>query len=299
MLASLLEPFQYSYMLKALGASAIIGTIGALLSAFLILKGWSLIADALSHAVVPGVAIAYAGGFSLTIGALISGLLAAICMVVIGQLAKFKEDAIIGFVFTSFFALGLLIISLNPTAISIKAVIFGNILTLRDSEIYQIIAISAFSSAILLFKLKTFILVFFDENQAACSGINNNLYKIIFFILLSASTVIAMQAVGAILVIAMLIIPGASAYLITDKFNKLLKIAVAIGAGCSVFGTYLSYFLAGSTGGFIVLAQVAVFGLTFLFSPKYGLVMAKLNSRIKKQGKQQLKQLKIEGNYNL
>ncbi len=277
----LLEPFGYEYMNKAIILSTAIGAICAFLSAYLMLKGWSLIGDALSHAVVPGVAIAYAFSLPYAVGAFFSGILAAISILWIKSISKIKEDAVIGFIFSTFFALGLLIISLNPTSVDVQNIILGNILGIADEDITQIAIIIGVCLVLLLLFWKDLLLIFFDETQAITVGLSLIFYKVLFFTLLSACVVAALQTVGAILVIAMVITPGATAYLLTDKFNRLLIIAVLLGAGTSAVGVYLSYYLDGATGGVIVCLQTLLFLIAFLFAPKYGLV----NRRMKKAGK--------------
>ena len=277
----LLEPFGYEYMNKAIILSTAIGAICAFLSAYLMLKGWSLIGDALSHAVVPGVAIAYAFSLPYAVGAFFSGILAAISILWIKSISKIKEDAVIGFIFSTFFALGLLIISLNPTSVNVQNIILGNILGIADEDITQIAIIIGVCLVLLLLFWKDLILIFFDETQAITVGLSPIFYKVLFFTLLSACVVAALQTVGAILVIAVVITPGATAYLLTDKFNRLLIIAVLLGAGTSAVGVYLSYYLDGATGGVIVCLQTLLFLMAFLFAPKYGLV----NRRMKKAGK--------------
>jgi len=278
MLDTLLEPFSYQYMQNALFASAIVGAVCAFLSAYLVLKGWSLIGDALSHSVVPGVAVAYSMGLPLSVGAFFAGFLAAGSMALIKQLSHLKEDAVIGLVFTSFFALGLLIISLNPTSINIQAVIFGNILMISQSELYQIVIISLLTFVTLGLVWKSLLLVFFDENQAAASGLWVTGYKLLFFTLLSACTVASLQAVGALLVIAMVIIPGATAYMLSDRFAVILSVSTFIGAVTGAAGVYISYLFDSSAGGLIVLCQVFLFTLAFLFAPKYGLIPVRFHS---------------------
>ncbi len=270
MIALLLEPFAYEYMLKAIFLSSLVGGVCAFLSAYLMLKGWSLIGDALSHAVVPGVAIAYALGAPYAVGAFFSGILAALSILWIKSVTKLREDAVIGFIFTTFFALGLFIISLNPTAINVQEIIFGNILGIADTDMYQVTVVMVMTLLILLIFWKDLLLVFFDEIQAKAVGLSSKYYKLLFFSLLSACVVSALQTVGAILVIAMVITPGATAYQLTDKFRTLILIAGAIGVITSGFGVYLSYFLDGATGGIIVCLQTLLFIIAFLFSPKYG-----------------------------
>ena len=270
MIALLLEPFAYEYMLKAIFLSSLVGGVCAFLSAYLMLKGWSLIGDALSHAVVPGVAIAYALGAPYALGAFFSGILAALSILWIKSVTKLREDAVIGFIFTTFFALGLFIISLNPTAINVQEIIFGNILGIADTDMYQVTVVMVITLLILLIFWKDLLLVFFDEIQAKAVGLSSKYYKLLFFSLLSACVVSALQTVGAILVIAKVITPGATAYQLTDKFRTLILIAGAIGVITGGFGVYLSYFLDGATGGIIVCLQTALFIIAFLFSPKYG-----------------------------
>ncbi len=274
-LALLLEPFHYDYMLKAIGASALVGAACAFLSAYLMLKGWSLMGDALSHSVVPGVAGAYALGLPYAAGAFLTGMLAALAMTLIRQFTRLREDAIIGFVFSTFFAVGLLIISLNPTSIDVQSVIFGNILGIADEDIVQVLIIIAVTFAVLLLIWKDLLLCFFDEAHAVTIGLSPLRLKLIFFTLLSACTVAALQTVGAILVIAMVITPGATAYLLTDRFPRLVLIAVLIGGLSGGVGAWLSYFVNGATGGVIVTLQTLIFLAAFGFAPKYGVVWRK------------------------
>lgn len=272
MLALLLEPFSYDYMLKAMILSTAVGGICAFLSSYLMLKGWSLIGDALSHSVVPGVAIAYAFSLPYALGAFFAGILAALSILWIKSISKLKEDAVIGFIFSTFFALGLLIISLNPTAVNVQSIILGNILGIADEDIYQVAIIIGVCLVLLLLFWKDLLLIFFDETQARTVGLSPLFYKVLFFTLLSACVVAALQTVGAILVIAMVITPGATAYLLTDKFKTLSIIAIFLGAVTSFVGVYISYYLDGATGGVIVTLQTILFLAAFLFSPKYGLL---------------------------
>ncbi len=268
----LLSPFTYDYMLKAMWVSALVGGTCAFLSAFLMLKGWSLMGDALAHSVVPGVAGAYLLGFPFAAGAFIAGLLAALGMAFVRSQTRLREDTVIGLVFTSFFAAGLLIASLNPVSVNIQSIVLGNILAISDEDAIQVVIISVVTLGILLVKWKDLMLVFFDETHARSIGLNVNGLKVLFFTLLSAAVVAALQTVGACLVIAMVVTPGATAYLLTDRFPRLLAIAVAIGAGTSFIGAYLSYFLDGATGGVIVTLQTLIFLATFFFAPRYGVL---------------------------
>lgn len=271
-MSELLVPFAYDYMLKAMFVSALVGAVCAFLSAYLMLKGWSLMGDALGHSVVPGVAIAYMMKVPYAAGAFVAGLLAALGMAMVKQRTRLREDAIIGIVFTSFFAAGLLIASLHPTSVSIQTIVLGNILGISDEDVIQVVIIAVVSLAILLVKWRDLMVVFFDESQARAVGINPGLLKIVFFTLLAACTVAALQTVGACLVIAMVVTPGATAYLLTDRFGRLLVLAVTIGATTSFLGAYLSYFLDGATGGVIVTLQTLVFLAAFYFAPKHGVL---------------------------
>ena len=271
----LLSPFSYSFMVNAILISALVGGVCAFLSAYLMLKGWSLIGDALSHAIVPGVAGAYMLGLPFSVGAFFSGGLASSVMLFLSQRSKLKEDTIIGLIFSSFFGLGLFMVSLSPTSVDIQTIVLGNILSITPFDAIQLLLISFITILILIFKWKDILVVFLDENHARSVGLNPTYIKILFFTLLSASTVAALQTVGAFLVIAMVVTPGATAYLLSDRFGVILTISVLIGVFSSLIGAYLSFFIDGATGGIIVLIQTAFFLLSFVFAPKYGFLASK------------------------
>ncbi len=275
MIETLLLPFQYSYMTNAMWVSALVGGVCAFLSVYLMLKGWSLIGDALSHAIVPGVAGAYILGLPFALGAFVAGGLAAGAMLFLNQRSGLKEDAIIGLIFTSFFGLGLFMVSLSPMSVSVQTITMGNILAITPEDTLQLAIIGFVSLAVLLGKWKDFMVMFFDENHARSIGINTGLLRVVFFTLLSASCVAALQTVGAFLVIAMVVTPGATAYLLTDRFPRLLMLSVAIGSITSFVGAYLSFFLDGATGGLIVCLQTLIFLTAFVFAPKHGYLSAR------------------------
>ena len=275
MLEALSEPFSYSYMVNAMWVSALVGGVCAFLSAYLMLKGWSLIGDALSHSIVPGVAGAYMLGLPFALGAFVAGGLAASSILFLQQRSKLKEDAIIGVIFTSFFGLGLFMISLSPMSVSIQTITMGNILAITPTDTFQLVIIGLVSLCVLATKWKDFMVTFFDENHARSIGLNPDLLKILFFTILAASCVAALQTVGAFLVIAMVVTPGATAYLLTDKFPRLLIISVIIGTLSSFFGAYISYFLNGATGGIIVSILTLIFISTFILAPKHGYFKSK------------------------
>lgn len=275
----LLEPFSYGYMVNAMWVSALVGAVCAFLSAYLMLKGWSLIGDALSHAIVPGVAGAYMLGLPFAIGAFFSGGLAAAAMLFLSQQTKLREDTVIGLIFTSFFGLGLFMISLSPVSVNIQTIVLGNILAVTPSDTLQLVIIAGVSLAILIAKWKDLMVVFFDENHARTIGLNPNFLRVLFFTLLSASTVAALQTVGAFLVIALVVTPGATAYLLTDRFPRLIIVSVAIGTVTSFVGAYASYFINGATGGIIVVLQTLIFLAAFVFAPKHGMLAARRQAR--------------------
>lgn len=276
---TMLEPFGYAYMTNAMWVSALVGGVCGFLSAYLMLKGWSLIGDALSHSVVPGVAGAYILGLPFALGAFLSGGLAAAAMLFLSNRTGLKTDTVIGLIFTSFFGLGLFLISIYPTSVSIQTITMGNILAISPEDTLQLVLIGGISAAVLLVLWKDLMVTFFDEAHARTIGLRPDLMKAIFFTLLSASTVAAMQTVGAFLVVAMVVTPGATAYLLTDRFPRLLTLAAGIGATTGFVGAYLSFFLDGATGGVIVLLQFALFTLAFLFAPKHGILAARRRRR--------------------
>jgi manganese/iron transport system permease protein len=274
-LSELLVPFSYEYMAKAMWVSALVGAVCAFLSAYLMLKGWSLMGDALAHSIVPGVAGAYILGFPFAVGAFFAGILAALGMQFVKQHSRLREDAVIGLVFTSLFALGLLMASIWPTSVSIQTIVLGNILAISNEDVVQVAIIAGVSLAILTLRWKDLMVTFFDENHARSLGLNTTALRVTFFALLSACTVAALQTVGACLVIAMVVTPGATAYLLTDRFGRLIVISVLIGAGTCFVGAYLSYFLDGATGGVIVTLQTLLFLGAFVFAPKHGVLAAR------------------------
>ncbi|TRW95233.1 metal ABC transporter permease [Paracoccus sp. M683] len=272
---TLLIPFRYDFMANAIWVSALVGGVCAFLSAYLMLKGWSLIGDALSHSIVPGVAGAYMLGLPFALGAFLSGGLAALTMLFLNTRTGLREDAIIGLIFTGFFGLGLFMISLDPIAVDIQRITMGNILAITPEDVRQLAIIGFVSLAILLMKWKDLLAVFFDESHARTIGLHPGRLRVMFFTLLAASTVAAMQTVGAFLVVALVVTPGATAYLLTDRFPRLIALSVAIGSITSGVGAYLSFFLDGATGGIIVMLQTLIFLAAFVFAPTHGTLAAR------------------------
>ncbi len=279
MIEQLSIPFQYEYMLKAIFVSALIGGVCALLSCFVTLKGWSLMGDALAHSIVPGVAIAAIVGLPFAAGAFVAGMLAAAGMGFVKAKTPIREDATIGIVFTAFFALGLLLISIYPTGFNLRTIVFGNMLGMADFDILQALIICGFAVVVLFAKWRDLLLFCFDPNQARSIGLNTTVLHFTLLTLLSAVAVAALQAVGACLVVAMLVTPGATAYLLTDRFGRMMGIAGAMGVVSSAVGAYGSYFLDGSVGGCIVVLQTSLFLLALAFAPKHGMLAARRATR--------------------
>jgi manganese/iron transport system permease protein len=275
MLGELLVPFSYEYMAKAMWVSALVGGVCAFLSAYLMLKGWSLMGDALGHSIVPGVAGAYILGFPFAVGAFFAGILASVGMAFVKQHTRLREDAVIGLVFTALFALGLLMASIWPMSVNVQSIVLGNILAISNEDVVQVAIIAVITLAVLTLKWKDLMVTFFDESHARSIGLNTGFLKGLFFTLLSACTVAALQTVGACLVIAMVVTPGATAYLLTDRFGRLIVISIAIGATTSFVGAYISFFLDGATGGVIVTLQTLLFIAAFYLAPKHGVLAAR------------------------
>jgi manganese/iron transport system permease protein len=284
MIDTLLLPFSYGYMTNAMWVSALVGGVCAFLSAYLMLKGWSLIGDALSHSIVPGVAGAYMLGLPFSLGAFLAGGLAAASMLFLNQRTGLKEDAIIGIIFTGFFGLGLFLISVSPVSVDVKTIILGNILAITPEDTLQLAIIGFISLGVLLLKWKDLMVAFFDENHARSIGLRPGRLKFIFFVLLSASCVAALQTVGAFLVIAMVVTPGATAYLLTDRFPRLLILSVAIGSVTSFLGAYFSFYLDGATGGIIITLQSVIFLAVFLGAPKHGYWSSRRRAKLALEG---------------
>lgn len=279
MIEQLAVPFQYDYMLKAMWVSALIGGVCGLLSCFVTLKGWSLMGDALSHAVVPGVTIAYLLGAPFALGAFISGLLAAVGMGFVKARTSLREDAVIGVVFTLFFAAGVLLISLFPAGISLRTIVFGNILGISDADVVQVALIAGGTLVALALKWRDLVLFCFDPQQVRALGLNPLALHFTLLTLLAATAVASMQTVGACLVVATLVTPGATAYLLADRFGRMLGIAAGIGVGTSFLGAYASYFLDGSTGGCIVVFQTLLFLAALVFGPRHGMLASRAQRR--------------------
>ncbi|QEQ00183.1 metal ABC transporter permease [Thermosynechococcus sp. CL-1] len=268
----LLEPLQHTFMVKALGVSTLVGCVCAVLSCFLTLKGWALMGDAVSHAVLPGVILAYWLGLPFALGAFVFGLMAVTLIGFIQRQTRVKEDTVIGLVFTGFFALGLVLLSKTASSVDLMHILFGNVLGISDRDLWQTVIVSLMTLITIALLHRDLILFCFDPTHARTIGLNTTLLYYLLLALLSLTTVAALQTVGIILVVAMLITPGATAYLLSDRFGIMVLIALAVGGLGSLLGTYISYYLDASTGGCIVVLQTVIFLLAMIFAPKHGLL---------------------------
>jgi manganese/iron transport system permease protein len=276
----LLVPFAYDYMRRAMAISALVGGVAGLLSCYVVLKGWSLMGDALSHAVVPGVVLAWLVGIPFAVGAFASGMLAALAMAWLRDRTPIREDAVIGVVFTGFFGLGLFLMSLYPSNVRLRTIVFGNVLGIADEDIVQMAIIAVVVLAALALRGRDLMLSLFDPTQLVVAGGSSARMRILLLVLLAATAVAGLQAVGAVLVIGMLVTPGATAYLLTDRFGRMAGLAAGIGAGTGLLGAYGSYFLDGSTGGSIVALQAALFVVVLVLAPKHGILASRRAARV-------------------
>lgn len=279
MIETLLAPFQYDFQVRAIFTSVLIAVVCGALSSFITLKGWSLMGDALAHSVVPGVSLAYLGGIPFAIGAFAAGILAALCMGYIKSATRIREDAVIGIVFTTFFALGLYLISTRPTEFSLKSIWQGNLIGIAPRDLLQMLIISAVTMLIVGLKWRDLVLVSFDPIQARAVGLNVRLWSMVLLAMLAATAVAALQTVGPCLVVAMLVTPGATAYLLTDRFGRMMMLAMLIAGVTSFLGAYASWFIDASVGGCIVVLQTLVFLIVLTIAPKHGLIAARRRIR--------------------
>ena len=273
------EPLQYEFMVRALVTTVIAAIVCAVLSCWLVLVGWSLMGDAVAHAVLPGVVLAYILGAPFAVGALVFGFLAVALIGVIRGTSRVKEDAAIGIVFTTLFALGLVLVSVTPSQTDLNHIVFGNILGVSNGDLLQIAILAAVAFAVLIFKQRDLTLYAFDPTHAFAIGLSPRVLGALLLGVLALTAVVALQVVGVILVVAMLIIPGATAYLLTDRFGRMLIIAPVMSVVSSVVGIYLSYWIDASSGGLVVVVQGVVFTAVYLLSPRHGVLLRRLRSR--------------------
>jgi len=266
-------PLQYPFMQRALIVSVIVGAVCAVLSCYLVLKGWSLMGDAISHAVLPGIVIAFILGLPLALGAFAAGLSCALLTGYLKENSRVKEDTVMGIVFSGMFGLGLVIFSKIETELHLLHILFGNVLGVTAQDVVETSIIAGGTLAAVLLKRRDLLLYCFDPNHARAVGLPVRVLHYGLLILLSLTIVGALKAVGIILVIAMLVAPGAIGYLLTDRFDRMLLIATTVAVASCALGTIVSFHIDGATGACIVLIQFAVFVAAFLFAPKRGLLV--------------------------
>jgi manganese/iron transport system permease protein len=272
-------PLSYPFMQRALIVSVMVGAVCAVLSCYLVLKGWSLMGDAISHAVLPGIVIAFVLGLPLAVGAFVGGLSCALLTGYLKENSRVKEDTVMGIVFSGMFGFGLVIFTKVETEQHLSHILFGNVLGVTARDLIETGIIAGFTLLVVLVKRRDFLLYCFDPNHARSIGLPVRALHYGLLILLSLTIVASLKAVGIILVIAMLVAPGAIAYLLTDSFERMLVIATAVATGSSAVGTIVSFHIDGATGACIVLTQITVFILAFLFAPKRGLIAVRSSRR--------------------
>jgi manganese/iron transport system permease protein len=272
-------PLSYGFMQRALAIAVLVGAVCAVLSCFLVLKGWSLMGDAVSHAVLPGIVIAFALGLPLAIGAFVAGLGCAVATGYLKENSRIKEDTVMGIVFSGMFGFGLVLFTKIETDQHLSHILFGNMLGVSVRDLIETALIAGGTLLVVLLRRRDLLLYCFDPNHARAIGLPVRTIHYGLLTLLALTIVGALKAVGVILVIAMLVAPGATAYLLTDRFERMLVIATLVATGSSALGTIASFHLDGATGACIVLIQAAVFVAALLFAPKRGLIAVRRQRR--------------------
>lgn len=264
---------KYNFLQTALITSILVGIMSGIIGSFIILRGMSLMGDAISHAVLPGVAVAYMLGINLLLGASAFGILAALLIGVVTMKSKLKNDTAIGIVFSAFFALGFILISLAESATNLHHILFGNVLAVSDSDL---ITTAIVLSVVLLFVVvfyKELLITSFDNTFAKAYGLKTQIMHYALMLILTLVTVTALQTVGIILIVAMLITPAATAYLLTNRMSHMMIVAAIFSVISSIVGLYLSFTFNWASGPAIVLTAAIFFTLAFIFSPKQGIVL--------------------------
>lgn len=254
-----IEPLSFAFMQRALAMILIISVVCAIFSCFLILKGWALMGDAVSHAVLPGIGLAYIFGIPLMLGAFIAGLFCSISIGYIKEHSRVKEDAVMGIVFSGMFAAGLIMVAKVQTDVHLLHVLFGNVLGVSVTDLWQSGVIAVLASTVMYLRRHDFLLYCFDSQHAQVIGISSKWLHYLLLLLLSATIVSAIQSVGIVLVTAMLIGPGATAFLSSQRFQSMLLIAVSLAIVCSFFGLIMSFHWDVATAPLIVLLQILCF----------------------------------------
>ncbi|QIW15955.1 iron ABC transporter permease [Pasteurellaceae bacterium RH1A] len=260
------EPLSYPFMQNALITALFVAIICAILSCYLVLKGWSLMGDAISHAVLPGIILAFLVGLPLSIGAFVSGIFCALSVGYLKENSRIKEDTVMGIVFSGMFALGLVMFAKIETNQHLMHILFGNLLGISQSDMWQSVAMSVVIFLLVFLKRKDLLLYCFDPSHARVAGLPVKRLHYGLLILLALTIVSAMQVVGVILVVAMLISPGITAFLLTKKFDHMIAVALASSISSTLLGTLISYHIDGSTGACIIITQAVIFMGALVYS---------------------------------
>lgn len=273
----------YGFLQKAFITSIMVGIICGVIGCFIVLRGMALMGDAISHAVLPGVAISYMLGINYFYGAVFTGVLTAFSIGAISQNSRIKNDSSIGIVFSAFFALGIILITQARSATDLTQILFGNVLSVRTSDMWLTLIIGAVVILVVAMFFKELLVSSFDETMAAAYGLKTRLIHYSIMFLLTLVTVASLQTVGVILVVSLLITPASTAYLLTNKLSIMVFLAAFFGALSSIIGLYFSFLYNMPSGPVIALATTALFVLAFLFSPKQGIVVSKFRSMSKRK----------------
>jgi ABC-type Mn2+/Zn2+ transport system permease subunit len=269
----LTQPFSYSFMVRGLWASAVVGVVCPILGTYVVLRGMAFLGDALAHIVLPGVVIAFILGWPLAIGALIVGVLAALAIGIISKRTEIKEDAAIGVVFAGAFALGVALISMQRSyAVDLAHILFGNLLGVSTSDLWLVTGLGATVLTVIFIFYKEFLVLSFDPVLATTLRLPVTFLQNLLLVLLAVVIVISIQAVGVALVLAMLVTPASAAFLLTRRLVSMMLVAASIGALSSLVGLYLSFYTNVASGPAIVLVETAFFGLVFLLAPRRGVL---------------------------
>jgi ABC-type Mn2+/Zn2+ transport system permease subunit len=273
----------YGYLQKALITSIMVGIICGAIGCFIILRGMALMGDAISHAVLPGVALSYMLGINFFFGAVLTGVLTAVGIGYVSQNSRIKHDVAIGILFTFSFALGIILITLMKSSTDLYHILFGNVLVVRSSEMWTTFAVGILVLSAIYFFYKELLVSSFDPIMSAAYGLPNKLIHYLLMILLTMVTVASLQTVGIVLVVAMLITPAATAYLLTDRLWVMIFLSMGFGVVSSILGLYFSYTYNLASGASIVFVATVLFAAAFIFSPKQGILWRTLRTKSKRQ----------------
>lgn len=267
-LALLTEMWGYDFMVRGIIVTLVAGIVCAVISCWLVLIGWSLMGDALSHAVLPGVVIAYMAGLPFSVGAMVAALIVVGLIFAVRTTSLVKSDASMGVVFTTLFALGLMLVSKNPSNVDLNHVLFGDLLGITDSDMRQVLVLGPLALAVLLVKRRDLTAYAFDRVHLEAVGISSRRIGAMLLVCLALTVVSAMQAVGAILIVTLLITPGATAFLVTDRFTVMLWLAPTISVISTLIGVYASYWCDTASGATVVFSGGMIFFVVWALAPR-------------------------------